>query len=72
MVGGLLGTTDDVGVMELLGIAGEDISGVEVHFSSGTNHMWDLILDTRECSMFVVHQLEGGVVEARQGVHFRR
>ena len=41
-MGGLLGTTDDVrqGVMELLGRAGEDIGGVEVHFSSGTNHMW--------------------------------
>ena len=42
MVAGLLGTTDDVGlgVMELLGRAGEDIGGVEDHFGSRTDHMW--------------------------------
>ena len=34
--------------------------------------MVEIVLETRDRFMFVIHQLEGGVAEAGQGVHFRR
>ena len=42
MVGGLIGTTDDVRqrVMEPVGRVGEGIGEDEEHFGSGSDHMW--------------------------------